>query len=393
MSHPDQPLVEYIVDGLRFGFDIGFKGAFSPTFPRNHKSADENKSLVQDAVNREISRGHTAGPFPHPPFPQTHCSPIGAAPKDDGTVRLIMDLSQPHGSSINDDISKDDFPCEYTKFDDATDLLMEAGRDSFLCKLDIKHAYRLLPVRPDQWHHLCYHWEGQYYVDLVLPFGMRSSGAIFNQFASLVRWILTNQYHIPRIINYSDDFFAVLSKTFNIAKSELDTIIRAFKDLGIPLAEGKIEGPVTLLIYLGIIINSRHMTIEVPPKKLAAALDSLRQWARRRTCTKRELKSLIGKLGHICKVVRPGRMFSRRLIDLSTTVQRMHHHITLNSHARGDIQWWIDFLPQWTAVSMIPPTRTIRSTDLQLFSDASDLGFGAVYGKEWIQGAWDQLQQ
>ena len=122
---------------------------------------------------------------------------------------------------------------------------MEAGSDSFLCKLDIKHAYRLLPVRPDQWHHLCYHWEGQYYVDLVLPFGMRSSGAIFNQFASLVRWILTNHYHIPRIINYSDDFFAVLSKIFDIAKSELSTIIQAFKDLGIPLAEGKIEGPVT----------------------------------------------------------------------------------------------------------------------------------------------------
>ena len=131
-------MVEYIVDGLRNGFDIGFTGQFSPTFPKNLKSATENKHLIQEAINKEVSRGHTAGPFPHPPFPRTHCSPIGAAPKKDGSARLIMDLSQPHGSSINDDISKDDFTFEYSKFDDATDLVMKAGRNALMCKLDIK---------------------------------------------------------------------------------------------------------------------------------------------------------------------------------------------------------------------------------------------------------------
>ena len=74
-------------------------------------------------------------------------------------------------------------------------------------------------------------------------------------------------------------------------------------------------------------------------------MTNLQKWNNRRTCTKRQLKSLIGKLGHICKVVRPGRMFSRRLIDLSTSVKRMHHHITMNALARADIQWWMEFLP------------------------------------------------
>ena len=389
-SHPNKFLVDYIIDGLRNGFDIGFTGEFSPTSPKNLKSADQNKTLIQAAIDKEVSRGHTAGPFPSPPFPQTHCSPIGSAPKKDGTVRLIMDLSQPHGSSINDDISKEQFSCEYTKFDDATDLLMSAGPGSLLCKLDIKHAYRLLPVRPDQWHHLCYQWEGNYYVDLVLPFGLRSSGAIFNKFASLVRWIIINHYHIPKIVNYSDDFFAVLAKDFDLAKIQLDTIKQAFHDLDIPLALDKIEGPSTLLIYLGIIINSLRMTIEVPDEKLSEATANLKKWYCQRTCTKRQLKSLIGKLGHICKVVRPGRMFLRRLIDLSTSVKRMHHHITLNTDARADITWWMEFLPQWTAISMIPQTLATRSTDLRLFSDASDIGFGATYGKAWIRGSWNQ---
>ena len=290
-SHPNQPLVAYIVDGLRNGFDIGYTGPFTDTLPKNLKSADQNKQHIQKAINKEISRGHTAGPFSSPPFPLTHCSPIGAAPKKDGSVRIIMDLSQPHGLSINDCISKEDFSCEYSHFDDATDLLMNAGRGSLLCKLDIKHAYRILPVRPDQWHHLCYYWEGNYYVDLVLPFGLRSSGAIFNHFAGLVRWILIHHYHINNIVNYSDDFFAVLSKELNLAKPQLAIIIQAFNDLRIPLATDKIEGPVTSLIYLGIIINSLLMTIEVPEEKLNEATAKLYKWNDRRTCTKRELKS------------------------------------------------------------------------------------------------------
>ena len=193
-------------------------------------------------------------------------------------------------------------------------------------------------------------------------------------------------------MNYSDDFFAVLAKEMGIARSQLAIIIQAFNDMKIPLAKDKIEGPDTSLTYLGIIINSLLMTIEVPKEKLSEATAKLYDWNSRRTCTKRQLKSLIGKLGHICKVVRPGRMFSRRLIDLSTTVKFMHHHITLNSEARADIQWWINFLPQWTATSFIPPTRAIRSTDLQLYTDASDLGYGAIFGNSWIRGAWSQQE-
>ena len=127
------------------------------------------------------------------------------------------------------------------------------------------------------------------HVDLVLPFGFRSSGAIFNEFASLVRWIIINHYHIPDIVNYSDDFFAVLGKELNSAHTQLKTITQAFRDMNIPLDEDKIEGPTLALIYLGIKINSRHMTIEVPPEKMAEAISKLHKWKKRRTYTKRQL--------------------------------------------------------------------------------------------------------
>lgn len=393
VDHPNQPLVSYIVDGLSNGFDIGFAGEFSETKPRNNRSALENKAAVAQAIEKEIARGHTAGPFKDPPFASVHCSPIGSAPKKDGSVRLVMDLSQPRGQAINEGISKDDFAVQYSHFDDATRLVRAVGKDCFMSKLDIKHAYRLLPVRSDQWHLLAYFWEGHYYVDMVLPFGLRSAGGIFNHFANLVCWIINNKYGIPNLIHYSDDYFMVSTQDVVIAKKELSVVKQAFFDMGIPLADDKIEGPALEMIYLGILINSRDMTIEITPDRYVETTGALPRWVTRRTCTKTEMQSLIGKLSFIAKVVRPGRTFLRRLIDLTTTVKLQHHHITLNKESKLDIQWWIDFLPEWKSSSMIPEPNQILSTDIKLYSDASDIGYGAIYDKAWVRGVWDQRRK
>ena len=180
-DHPDQSLVASIVAGFEFGFDIGFRGTLTDTFTKNNKSAFLHKDGVTKAIQKELTLGHTAGPFDHPPFPINHISPLGAVPKPDGSIRLIMDLSQPVGRSVNDFISKEEFPCQYTPFDEATRLVRQIGPGCLLTKVDIKHAYRLLPVRPDDWPLLVYYWEGQYWVDLKLPFGCRSSASIFNR--------------------------------------------------------------------------------------------------------------------------------------------------------------------------------------------------------------------
>ena len=104
----------------------------------------------------------------------------------------------------------------------------------------------------------------------------------------------------------------------------------------------------------------------------------LKQWELRKKCTKRELLSLIGSLSFACKVVKPGRMFLCRLIDLSTSVTNLNHHISLSPEARADIHWWIDFLPSWNGVEFIQQDL-VTSHSLRLFTDASLLGFGAVY--------------
>ena len=114
--------------------------------PRNLLSARRNPEGVSEAIAKELSRGHTSGPFPFPPFPHTHCSPIGAAPKPDGSVRLILDLSSPRGDSVNDGISKEEFACTYSKFDDAVSIVLHLGR--FWVKLILNMRFGFAQWRP-----------------------------------------------------------------------------------------------------------------------------------------------------------------------------------------------------------------------------------------------------
>ena len=99
-THPDRMFVKFLLDGFTFGFQIGYTGPMTPGQCNNLLSGRTHPQPVTAA--KELNRGHTSGPFLQPPFAQLHCSPLGAVPKKDGTYRIILDSSSPHGSSINE---------------------------------------------------------------------------------------------------------------------------------------------------------------------------------------------------------------------------------------------------------------------------------------------------
>ncbi|MEO2152753.1 MAG: reverse transcriptase domain-containing protein, partial [Thermococcus sp.] len=324
----------------------------------------------------------THGPFREPPFHPCHTSPIGIVDKPDGSHRLILDLSNRRAGSVNAGIDIEDFPVSYCSFDDAVSLLLDAGPLPFMAKVDIRHAFRLCPVRPAEWPLLCFRWEGLYYFDSRLPFGLRSSPFIFNSFADALLWTLSHHLRLRAVIHYLDDFFLCHS-SFRACQTAMDGLLALFTRLGVPLASEKICGPATRLTFLGIEIDTAARTVRLPPDKFAALLQLLTTWRDKTRCDKRALLSLVGRLSFAAKVVKPGRLFLRRLIDLSTTVSRLHHRIHLSLEAKEDILWWLTFLPSWNGVAYIQD-RPVSSADLHLFTDASALGIGGVFGDSWF---------
>ena len=160
-----------------------------------------------------------------------------------------------------------------------------------------------------------------------------------------------------------------------------------------PVKDEKVVPPTTKLTFLGIVIDTEKMTASISDERKTLMLEELQSFSTRKKCTKRQLLSLIGKLSFACKVVPAGRIFLRRLIDLSMTVKCLHHHIRISQEAQRDIIWWQDFLSTWSGSSLILNTHWTISPSMNLYTDASGSeGWGAFWSGRWLQSHWSPAQ-
>ena len=112
--HPQQPQVDFILDGIHHGFKLRFSPSQKlKSAKKNKLSAIQHASVIDAYLANEVSLGRVAGPFNSPPptFPNLQISSFGVIPKkgQPGKWRLIVDLSSPWGASVNDGISADEF--------------------------------------------------------------------------------------------------------------------------------------------------------------------------------------------------------------------------------------------------------------------------------------------
>ena len=224
------------------------------------------------------------------------------------------------------------------------------------------------------------------FCDAMLPFGLRSAPKIFNAVADGLEWILQRK-GINYLYHYLDDFIILGRAGSNQCVDDLAALKQVCSELGVPLAADKCAGPATCITFLGIEVDSVSGTLRLPADKLRRLLSTLHSWGDRKVCVQRELQSLIGLLNHACKVVRPGRSFLRRMIDLLSMSSQPHHCIRLNRHFRSDLAWWRLFTASWNGVGLIQQSDQGRGT--QFSTDASgSWGCGAWCGPKWFQVKW-----
>jgi len=391
-GHPDQWAVTYVLEGLQHGFRLGFHPVrrLKPA-KKNKPSAFQNPKVIDDYLAIEVARGRVAGPFPSPPLPNLQVSSFGVIPKkgQPGKWRLIVDLSSPHGSSVNDGIDPDEFSMHYIHLDQIINMIAKHWPGALMAKFDVEAAYRNIAVHPDDRHLLGMKWRGQFFVDLALSFGLRSAPYIFTAVADMVEWIIRNNYKVADLMHYLDDFITAGPADSLHCAQNLQTSLAVCRSLGLPLHPDKCIGPSTRLVVLGIELDSLDQTASLPAEKLMALQELIHSWQNRRWCNRRQLESLIGHLHHAAKVVWPGRTFLRRMLDLLCCFRTRNHPIRLSSEFQLDLQWWHDFLISWHGVSLWLFPGMSAPTDVEVTSDAAgSLGFGAFYNNEWFSGAW-----
>ena len=196
-AHPDQEMIQFFLQGLATGFKVGFAYHHASLKPakKNLRSAMEHPDVVQEYLENEIREKRVIGPFDKGTIPLAQVNRFGVIPKSHQPHkwRLIVDLSYPRGNSVNDGVPKDLCSMVYVTIDDAISKILELGPEALLAKIDIKSAFRLIPVHPADRHLLAMEWEGKVLIDTCLPFGLRSAPKLFNIMADLLAWILDVQ--------------------------------------------------------------------------------------------------------------------------------------------------------------------------------------------------------
>ena len=74
----------------------------------------------------------------------------------------------------------------YITCDEVADKVGTMGRGIMMVKMDLKSAYRMVPVHPEDRKLLRMQWKDHVYIDTCLPFGLRSAPRIFTEVAGML---------------------------------------------------------------------------------------------------------------------------------------------------------------------------------------------------------------
>ena len=324
-DHPDQIFVKTVMDFITQGIPTLYSGPDLTVINQCWPSAILHQQEVQDFIDLHLSLGNITGPLESPPE-GFRASPLGAFQrKHSGKIRVIHDLSWPPGKSVNDFIAATECALVYSTVDQAANLCLQFDQP-WLIKVDLQSAFLSCPVRVNDRHLLGFVWPpgastNCYYHFNVLCFGMRSSPKQFNVLASALEYIIAKRGDFSTILHYMDDYIAVCP-SYEIACDVLHIMVSTFESAGFQVQHNKTQGPSRALEYLGVMVDTVNQQLTISPERMQEIKDMLKDWLQITTCTKRELLSLIGKLSFCARVVHAGRMFTRRLIQLSKKSQK-----------------------------------------------------------------------
>ena len=174
-----------MVSNTDFHFNI--TGRDKHASQKNKNLAYKHPEIISEKKSKELLEGRVAGPFSSQPFNEFIVSPIGLVPKKDpGEYRMIHHLSYLEGESVNDYIDPSMTSVQYTRFDKAVELIQRLGKNCFLFKMDIKNAFKIIPIKAEDFQLLGLQFNGSFYFDKTLPFGASINCATFERFSTFL---------------------------------------------------------------------------------------------------------------------------------------------------------------------------------------------------------------
>ena len=379
-----------VCDFLEFGFPLDFDKSvqLSINERRNHKGARDYPEFVDQYLHSEVEKLRIAGPFKTNPLSiPIIVSPLNSVPKRcSDERRVIVDLSWPLGKgSVNSGISKEFYLQEkieshYASVEEVCQMVLRIGPGAMIYKRDLRQAYRQFPVDPADYYLLGYFWKESYYFDTVLAMGQRNAGVGCSRVTNAVMFIHAKHGHHGT--SYLDDLIGVSEPCF--ATAAYDDLGNLLHQLGLVENIPKACPPAVKQTVLGVLVNTETMTISVTDERMSEINILLGKWREKKTCNKKELRSIVGKLAYISKCVRQSRIFLNRLLEVLRSVDwKEKTRIRLSAEFHKEIRWWSLFMDSFNGVAFIPSTIWLEP-DVSFATDSCLDGCGGICEHEFF---------
>ena len=373
---------DFLLKGIFEGFDIVDDNVKPlPAECNNYLSATDVsvKAKVEKQILYELEHGHYEITEKRPVI----VSALGAIPKPASEeVRIIHDCSRPIGTSINDLATK--FSVKYQTIEEAVSL---SSPGCFYSKIDLKSAYRSVKIHPDNYKltGIKWHFDGNegplYLFDKRLPFGARKSPAIFHRLTQAVRRMMARR-GFNNIVVYLDDFL-IIEDTEIKCLHAMRVLIDLLRSLGFWINWSKVVDPSQKVTFLGINIDSISYHLTLPNDKMDETIDLLRWFRDKTRASKKQLQRLAGKLNWASRVIRGGRTYLRRVLDLQNQINLPFQKAKLSDEFRADIDWWLTFMSMFNGVQMCK-----KFSVGNVHVDASNTAAGIAYNGDWAYVNW-----
>ena len=387
---------QYIIDGFKSGFDIGYRGPIEGIhrYAPNLKLNVGSHVQLWNKIMKEVKLKRYAGPYSQVPFQ----SPVGLVAKSNGDTRLIFHLSYPHtGDSINSLTPPELCSVKYSDFSEAIIRCLEEGENSAIAKTDMVSAFRQLGVKKSQWRLLIIKAyspiDGKlyYFVEKALSFGASISCSHFQQVSNCLA-------HITKVItqkspvNYLDDYlFASLLRS--LCNAQVQTFLDICEYVNFPVSLEKSFWVTSVLMFLGLLINTKYQYVAIPVDKIQRAKDLIENilMNKSKKTMVRTLQKVTGYLNFLCRAVVPGCTFLRRLYFHFSSEMAPHHHVWVNKDMRADLETWMSFLNKPTVYCrpFLDFESDLHPDQLDWYTDASGvIRFGGICGNAYFKGFW-----
>lgn len=300
--------------------------------------------------------------------------------KPNGKHRLILNL-KPFNTFVKND---------HFKMEDYRSALKLMSPNIFMAKIDLKEAYYLLSIDNNYKKYLRFSFKNDLYEFNCLPFGLNIAPLVFTKILKPVAKYL-RQRGVKMII-YLDDIL-LFGDSLDECHHSIIMTKNLLMSLGFLINERKSQlKPTQKIEFLGFMFNSKTMSLSLPIRKRKLLTQLFKKFKQTKICQIRKFASLVGKLVSIAPTQKYGWLHVKpfeiaKLEALKLNNKNFNRKMIFPIKLSQELDWWLKHIKFSKRIS------TPDHFSLEIFSDASNMGWGACCNYSEANGLWNHKER